>query len=857
MTTTVGFSPSASISIWRWAALQLRRDLRGSGLRFVFLATVLAVTALTSVAFFATRVQAALQRDAAQLLGADLVLVSDHPLADTWAQEARARGLQMAATQTTSSMLRALQGAGAGSKLVSLKAVSPSYPLRGRLRIGELDAQARLVAVHDAPPGGPCAGCVWLDPQVQRVLGLKRGDPVALGDLTLRVDATLAMEPDRGAGFVNFAPRAMMRLDDLAATGLMQPGSRVGYRLLMAESAAQAGVGIKGFQAWAGPPLKHARGMRLETLEQGRPDMQETLSRAGDFLHLVSLLGALMSSLVVAMVSRGFAQSRLDACALLRTLGMSQATIARSYALEFAAVGLAAALVGTSLGWLLHGAFVQMLGQLLEMNLPAPGWSPVALGLAVGILITLGFGLPPVLQLAQVPAMRVLRRELGSVRSVSILVALAAVLGLAGILMLAAGNWRLGAIALGGFAAAMAVFALASQVAIGLLGQLDRRAAQRLPLSVHLALQQLRAQGSATLLHISALAMGLMALMLLVLLRTDLLDSWHAATPPDAPDHFVIGIQSDQVRTYTQMLRDAGIQQADCYPMARARLVAVNGRSVDASNYRDERAKRLVDREFNLSFAAQAPSYNSLVAGQFTAGGAHGLSVEAGLAKTLGLHLGDALSFDMAGERVSGQVTSLRAVNWSSMRVNFFVIVPQAQMPQWPVSYVSAFRMPASGDLERRLVQAYPGITVVDVSATLAQLQAVVAQVSSAVELLFGFTMAAGLLVLIAGLSGSRQQRTREWAIMRALGAGAAQLRRVQTMEALLIGAVAGLLAAAAAWAVGWALVSEVFDFEWRSSWMWPPLSVACACALSWLSASWSLRGTLERPVTATLQALE
>ncbi len=866
--------PALTLPAWRWAWTQTRRDLRASSMRFLLLAVVLAVAALTAVAFFADRIERGLSRDAAQLLGADAVAVADQAVPAPLALAAQELGLRTARTAVFQSMARAPDEVGGEAKLATLKAVSDAYPLRGRLTLRDGDVGS---PTRPAPVGGPPAGRVWVDPALLLTLNLRVGQSVWLGEARFVIDAAIASEPDRGAGFSSFSPRVLMREADLPATELIQPASRVTYRLLVAGPArandaggikastaaspaalnaarAATNPGVDRFVAVARKQADTTRGLRVETLEQGRPEMRATLDRAGLFLRLVALLAALLSAVAVALVSRDFAQRRLDDCALLRVLGMPQRTMAWSYGLQFAFIGGLASVIGLALGWLFHLVFVSLLASLVGVDLPAAGWQPIALGLSVGVMLTLGFGLPPVLQLASVPPLRVLRRDLGQLQASTTLMWLLGGGALAGLLMVVARDAKLGAIALGGFAASTAVFALLAWLAVLGLRAAAGRLAGRLPTWWSLATRQLTAQPAHTVVQVCALGMGLLSLMLLILIRTDLVDSWRAATPADAPNRFVINIQPDQVEPFKAMIKQAGVQHFDWYPMVRARLVAINGKPVKPDDYSEERAQRLVEREFNLSHADVAPPQNPVVSGRYTPNEADAFSVEEGLAKTLGLHLGDRLSFDMAGTTQEGRITSLRKVDWSSMRVNFFVMAPSAQMPQWPVSYITAFRVPPTAKLDRDLVQRFPNITVVDVSATLAQVQGVLSQVITAVEFLFVFTLAAGLIVLMAGLMTSRERRAREWAVLRSLGATQALLARVQRVELLGVGALAGTLAATAALAMGWALAVKVFDFEWNAPLWWPLLGALVGALLAWGGGWWSLRGVLQRPVSLTLR---
>ncbi len=846
-------APNKPPSVLQLAWRQLLRDFRAGELRLMLVAVALAVAAICAVGFFADRLQAGLARDALTLLGGDAVVASDQPLPASFEATAREMGLKTARNVRFPSMARAPDDRGGASKLVSVKAVSAGYPLRGTL--GVSDSATGPVRTQTT---GPAAGTVWVDASVLDALAVQVGDPLLLGDATLRIAQVLRVEPDRDAGFMSFAPRVLLAEADLAATGLIQPASRVNWRLAVvatdASRRAAAQAAVRGYVAWVDATVERERlrGTRVESMDNARPEMRQTLDRAGQFLQLVAVLAALLAAVAVAIAARGFAARHLDACAMLRVLGLPQRRIAAIYGLELALVGVAASLLGVLIGLAVHQVFVVLLAGLVEANLPAPSVWPGVFGLAVGMVLVAAFGLPPVLQLAQVPPLRVIRRDLGDLRAASLVVLLAGLAGYAALLMVVAQDPKLGAIAVGGFAAAWAVFAGAAWLAVQAL----RWAVPEVgaPRWLTLATRSLSARPALAVLQVSALALGLMALMLLVLLRTDLISSWRAATPTDAPNRFVINILPEQGQAFRQSLATAGVASYDWYPMIRGRLVAVNGREVGPSSYPDARAQRLVEREFNLSHSAALPSHNEVVAGQWKADEADGLSVEEGLAKTLGLKLGDQLRFDIAGTPIDGRISSLRKVDWGSMRVNFFVMFPRSAMPDLPATYIAALRAPAKPGFDAALAHDYPNITNVDVSAQIGQVQRVLDQVIQAVEFLFGFTLCAGLLVLFAAVSATREARAREFALLRAMGASSVLLRQVQRAELLGVGALAGLLASAAALAVGWALAREVFNFQWNPP-LWVPLFGSVAGALLALGAGWwSLREVLRRPVSETLR---
>jgi len=867
-------------SMWSLGWRTLWRDVRSGELRLLVVAVTLAVAALTAVGFFADRLQAGLQRDARQLLGGDAVIASDRPAPVFFADQARSLGLEMVRTQSFPTMARTTQTQGGNSKLVALKSVEPGYPLRGTLRIadrpGALDRPAR---------GIPAPGSVWVDAQLLDALGIGVGDSVLLGERSLQIQAIIVIEPDRGAGFMNFSPRVMLNSQDLASTALVQPASRVNYRLAVAGEDAQ----IKRFVDAATQRIKTGhgvqpaataktdasssdraasttassetdksadtmplRGVRIESTQSGRPEMSQTLDRAEKFLSLVALLAALLSAVAVALAARSFAAKHLDDCAMLRVLGQSQRTIAGAYAWEFALVGLFASVLGVCIGFGVHYLFVLLLAGLVDAQLPQASLAPAALGMGMGLTLLFAFGLPPVLQLAQVPPLRVIRRDVGNLRPASLGVLALGVTGFAALLLVVSSDLKLGLIAVAGFAGAVLLFALLSWLAIKLLrASVNENSAPR---ALVLATRQIAARPAFTVVQVSALSVGLLALVLLVLLRTDLIASWRKATPPDAPNRFVINVSPEQSAAFVQSLQEAGVKKYDWFPMIRGRLVAINGTSVSSETYTEERAKRMVDREFNLSYSAKQPDNNLIVGGQWIPEEAGAISMEEGIATTLGLQVGDTLRFDIAGVTVDSKITSLRKVDWGSMRANFFALYPVSSLEGVPATFMGAFKAPPQAGFDNALVRRFPNVTNVDMSATINQVQRILDQVIRAVEFLFGFTLAAGLVVLFAAVSATREERTREFAIMRAVGAQNSLLRQVQRLELAGVGLLAGFLASIVASALGWALARYVFEFSWTVS-LWVPLQGALAgAALALMAGWWGLREVLRRPVVETLR---
>jgi putative ABC transport system permease protein len=903
--TQAASAPVAAVGVtwWSLAWRTLWRDARAGELRLLVVAVALGVAALSSVSFLADRLNGGLQRDARQLLGGDVVVVSDLATPAHIVQRAKADGLQGVTTLSFPTMARGQSQSGAetNSRLVALKAVEAGYPLRGELKVASSLAQAQLALGNDSTPtntskdGGivsqsvvekttniPASGEVWLEAAALEALGLDVGDSVLLGNSRLRISRVLVNEPDRGAGFMNFAPRVLMNSADLEATALIQPASRITWRYAVVGPEAT----VKNFLAWTEAESKKpdVRGVRVESLEAGRPEMRQTLDRAGKFLNLVALLAALLSAVAVALAARAFAARHLDDCAMLRVLGLSQRHIALSYTAEFVWVGSFASVLGLALGYAVHLVFVALLKGLVETALPAPSVWPVVYGLGTGLTLLLAFGLPPVWQLASVPALRVMRRDVGELKATTLSVWALGLTGFAVLLIAVSRDLKLGLMVVGGFAGAVLVFAGMAWLAVYVLRRTVVEGSA--PPWLMLATRQISARPVYAMVQVSALAVGLLALALLVLLRTDLISSWRNATPSNAPNRFVLNIQPTQAEPFLQNLRDAGVSKFDWYPMVRGRLVAVNDVTVTPDSYTEERAQRLVDREFNVSFSADKPEHNTVVAGTWQAEEADGLSIEEGIAKTLKLKLGDSLRFDMAGVLHEARITSVRHVDWTSMHANFFVMYPVSRLTTGagfdvPTTYIAAFRAPLRGAVadtaveasasansanaasklvksaptfDNQLIARFPNVTSVDMGATLNQVQSVLSQVVSAVEFLFLFTLAAGLVVLFAAVTATREERAREYAVLRALGASNQLLANVQRAELAGIGALAGLLATCVAMLMGWGLARFAFEFEWTAS-PWVPLLGAVVGALLALAAGWwGLRDVLRRPVVQTLR---
>lgn len=844
--------PGLARQAWR----MLRRDWRAAELHLLSVALVLAVAALSSVGFLADRMRLGLAQDAHQMLGADLVVRGDAPLAPDFAQHATQLGLRTAQTAVFPSMVTAVpaDGGEAPGRLVSLKAVSSGYPLRGQLRIARTPGDSSSAGV--AADGIPAPGTVWVDRALLEALHLQLGGTVRIGTRSFVVGARITREMDRGFGFSSLAPRVMMRLDELPSTGLVQFGSRITYRLLVAGASAP----MAAYQRWAEPVIRTQRGVQLETL-QGQPQMQQTLERADRFLSLVALLAAVLAAVAIGIAAHRYSARHLDSCAVMRCLGIGRGALRAMVALEFIYLGAAGSALGVLAGYVVHGLLLHQLSGLVPADLPPPSWRPAALGVASGLSLLLGFALPPLLPLARVSPLRALRREWGGAARSGWLAYGLSGLVFAGLLLFAARNVRLGAMVAGGFVGGALVFGLLAWLSIGALARWAHRphAAGGRGIGWRYAIAGLHRRGLGSALQVVALTLGLMALLLLAITRNDLIAGWRQSTPPGAPNRFVIDIQTGQQAQVARQLQTAGMTDAKLWPMVKARLTGINGRAVTGANYTDPRARRLAEREFNLSYTNELPPDDRIEGGQWfgASAGAPQISLEAGIAKTLGVKLGDHLRFEVAGQVIEAPVTSLRKVDWGSMRVNFFVLMPPSALQDFPATWITAFHLaPGQQHIVDNLLRAMPNLTVIDTGALLDKVQHVVNQVIDAVQSLFVFTLAAGLLVLYAALSGTRDERMRESGVLRALGASAHQIGAIHRAELVTVGALAGLLAAAGAALLGWLLAREVFDFSLALN-PWLVLAGVGGGILCALAGGWSgLRTVLRQSALRTLREI-
>ncbi len=823
----------------RLALRMLRRDARAGELSVLIAALVLAAASVGTVGFFADRVKGALTREANLLLGADLMLSGDRPLPADYAREGQARGLATVAAIRFNSMVQSAGGSDA--VLADVKAVGPGYPLRGAVMLA-------VPGTSEMQPakGAPGRGEAWIDTRLAARLGLERGAKVAVGESTLTVTAVVAQDPEVTGGLLSLGPRLLMNIDDVPATHLLQPGNRAVYRLMV------AGKAVDAYRDWAAARL--TRGQRLESVRDVRPEIRQTLERAEKFLGLSALVAVILAAVAVALAASRYLRRHLDAAAMMRCFGAPERQTLALFVVQFLILGLAASAVGTLIAAAGQQLLVLLLKSVIHGDLPLPGWTPIVTPMVIGLALLFGFALPPLVALSRVPPLRVLRRDLGLPRAGGLVAYGVGAVTIAALVLWQAQDLKTGAIMIGGIVAVLFASAGVAWLLIVFLRLLPQRG-----YTWRYGLANLRRRPFGSSLQIGALGLGIMALLLLTIVRGDLMRNWRASLPPDAPNTFLINILPDQVDGVAAMLKRELDVDASLKPMVRGRLVEVNGARFDASQMADDRARRLGEREFNLSWTESLPAGNRVVAGRWWDAGARGAgagaSLEEGIAHTLGIKLGDTLTYDVAGTRIAAKVTSLRKVDWDSFRVNFFALFAPGALDAMPRTYITAVRAdPLKPGWLTNLVRAYPNVLVIDVGELLGQVQSIMDQVARAVEFVFLFTLAGGVLVLEAAIAATQDERRYDAAVLRTLGASERQLSAAQVSEFLALGALAGLLAAAGATATGFVLADRVFQIPFSfNPLLWAvgvSAAAACVAVAGWLGT----RSTLRQPPLAALR---
>lgn len=783
------------------AVRQLLRDARAGELRVLFFALLVAVAASTAIGYFGARLNGAMLLRATEFLGADLLLEGSSPARPEQIDSGRELGLEHARIVEFSSVIATDNGI----QLSSIKAVDSAYPLRGQLK------SAAAPYATEESGGGPKAGEAWVESRLLTALNLKIGDSIDVGLQTLRLARVLTYEPDRAGNFYSLTPRVLISLDDLQATGVVQPGSRVSYKELWRGPAAA----LEHYRQLITPGL--AANQRLQDARDGNQQIGGALGKAERYLNMASLVAVLLSGVAVALSANRFATRRFDASALLRCLGLSRRETMLLFSVQLAVLGLLASLSGALLGWLAQLGLFYLLHDLLPNDVPPGGLLPAIAGIGTGLVALAGFALPPLAALGRVPPLRVLRRELLPIPSSTWMIYGAALFAL-GLIM-----WRLSldllltfALLGGGLIAALFLGGL-----LLLLLQSLRRLLARSSLPWRLGLGQLLRHPLAAAGQSLAFGLILLSMALIALLRGELLDTWQNQLPKNAPNYFALNILPAEKQAFSDRLVQLSAPSAPLYPVVPGRLVSINGEPVREIVSKDSSGDRAVQRDLSLTWAADLPAGNSITEGQWWSSQTNdpvpGVSVEAKVAQSLKLKLGDRLIFTVAGVNREARVTSLRSINWDNFQPNFFMIFQPGTLKDLPATYLTSFYLSPGHDQQVvELSRAFPAVTILQVEALLEQLRSILAQVTLAVEYVLLFVLAAGMAVLFSGLQATLDERIRQGALLRALGAERRLLIKARRIEFGLLGAVSGLLAALGSELISLVLYRFAFDLPWH-----------------------------------------
>ncbi|HEY1313914.1 MAG TPA: FtsX-like permease family protein [Steroidobacteraceae bacterium] len=827
------------MQVLRFALRNLWRDLKSGELSVLLLALTVAVLSLTAVGFFTSRISQGVRAQAGEVLAADLRLESPRPIAPRYFAEAQRRGLRTASILSFPTAIFS----GDVSQLAALNAVTAGYPLRGRLRIA--DAPFGAARATDRIPG---RGQVWIDARIIAQLKIELGATLKIGAASFRVTQVLDYRPDQGTGFVNLAPAALLNYDAVASTQLIQPGSRVTYAALFA-GPAQA---VSDFHEYL--VSTKAPGERLREIDESSRQLNSAIDRSSRFLNLASLASVLLAAVAVAMGARRYAARHIDTVALMKCMGASQGFVLAISIIELSLLAVFAVALGALLGFLAQSGLAWLLKDLIRTELPSASLAPLPIALVTVLAMLIGFALPPLLQLKSTPPARVLRKTVSAPPmryGLSYLLALAA---LTAILWSLVRDTELLLSLLAGVLAVGLVLTLAGFGLVRLTGRLRGGVG----VAWRYGLANVSRRGGGSVVQIVAFGLGLMVLLLLAVVRGDLLADWRRSLPANAPNNFLINIRPEEREPLQQFLQAHAMGQPTMFPMVRARITAIDSRPADSIKLRGDSGRGFLEREQNLTWSAGLMEDNQLIAGQWWTAADAGkplVSISSEYQEALGLKLGDTLTFDVAGEPLTVRVASIRKIRWDSFRPNFFLVLPPALLDGAGGTYMtSVFLTPAQRPALADLVRQFPTISVFDVDAILKQIREIMDRASLAVQYVFLFTLAAGVVVLLAAVQSTRDERRYESAILRTLGASRGTVLQGVAAEFSALGFLSGTLAAFGATGIGWVLARRLFSLKFElDPWVWV-VGLVCGTVLVGVSGTLATRRVVNTPPIVTLR---
>lgn len=781
------------------------RDWRSGELTILAAALVIAVAGSTAVSLLGHRLTRTLETQAAEFLAADLAVSSHQPFPEDWFRKADEMGLR----QTQAVEFASVLVENGELLLTGAKAVGGGYPLRGTVKTTATDLAGAAPAEDTPEPG-----TAWVDRRVLNSLKLALGDSVTLGEKPLRLTRVVTQEPDRRGDLYSLSPRLMFNLADLEATAVIRPGSHAHYLALFAGEEQT----VLAFKRWLKPRLPV--GQRLLDVHEDRPEMGNALARAERFLGLSSTLIVLIAGVAIAMSARRYSERHYDLTALLKCLGARQREVLLIHSAQYLLIGVAASLLGCALGYLAQEGVAWWLKGVLPHRLSPPAWYAPLFGLASGLFVLLGFALPPVLGLKRLPPLRVLRRDLAPLPSSAWTVYGLAMTTLGVLVWRYTGDGRMTVLVLGIAAASLAIIGLCI---FGLL-RLLRRLLPWVGLSLpwRFGLQNLTRQPRLGVAQILAFGLTLTAMLISLLARTELIQEWRRQLPADTPNYFALNLFDADLAGFQSFLKERGIASSDLYPIVRGRLTAINGMDAHRFVHRDSPGEDALNRELSLTWSVEPPAGNRLVAGEWWSPNTppESVSVEAKLAESLQIHLGDTLTFLVGGQERKAVVSSLRMVRWDTLRPNFYMVFPPGGLRGSPATWLTSFHLPPEKKADLvGLAKRFPAMTLLEIEPLVKQFQAILKQITLAVEFVLLFALAAGFAVLFAAVRASLDERLREDALLRALGANRRLLSTSLWLEFAALGLLSGLLAAASSEAIAWTLFTRAFDLAPRIHW--------------------------------------
>jgi len=824
----------------RLALRTLGREWRSGELGVLLLALSVAVAALTGVGFLVSRISAAVALQASSVLAADLRLGSPQPLDEAYFTEAGRRGVRSA----RSTSLLSVVFNGDASQLTNIAAVTAGYPLRGRVLVADEPFGKGRPAV-----GVPAPGEVWPDSKLLAAVGGQVGGRLAIGEAEFRVSRVLISRPDQGGTFAELAPNLLMNAADLPATRLIQPGSRVSYRGLFAGDRAR----IDDFKGWLAAHKRPAE--RVRDITDASPQVRNAVERAGRFLSLASLVSVLLCAIAVAMAARRYVGRHLDTVALLKTLGATRGFTLAVSVLQLLALALVAATVGAALGFVAQEWLLRTIRGLLSVTeLPAPSAVPLAVGFVTAVAVLAGFALPPLLQLSRVPALRVLRRDVGPPPP---LVLLAFGPALAVVLLLI--YWvvperRMFLYFTAGLAAFVLVLTLAGLALVALAGRLRGRVG----VAWRFGVANLSRRRAESVVQLVAFGTGIMVLLLLSILRTDLNSDWQRTLPQNLPNYFFVNIPPQARAEFVSFLEAQGARTTRMLPMIRGRLIAINGRPVEQT-HSPHSEDNFATREQNLTWSAELGADNRIIAGRWWSADDAGrplVSLASEFQESLGVQVGDHLTFDIAGESREVTVASIRKVKWDTFQPNFFIVFAPGVLDGTAGTYLtSAYFAPGAARSLAQLAHRFPSVSIFDIDEMLGEVRAVLDKAALAVQSVFVFTLLAGLTVLLAAVQSSRDERRYESAMLRTLGASRSTVVQGVLAEFATLGVLSGLLAAIGASLAAYFLTTQWLELHYVFEFL-PWLEGVLGGALLVAAGGWlATRSVVAQPPLTTLRA--